>query len=187
MKRHSALFFSLYLAATGLAIGLQATPAQAITTWDWSFTTNLSDQSGSGTFTTADVVPTAGTTYDIIGISGTYNRGGTAYPISGPSSFFMADNKFQWDGTSSSPMLASPSGISFGAGTNNVNMYALVATGQFGAIYDTYSSFTTENGRISSSSLQPHQNPVPGPLPLFGAAAAYSWSRRLRRRIAEKV
>lgn len=29
--------------------------------------------------------------------------------------------------------------------------------------------------------------PVPGPLPLFGAAAAYSWSRRLRRRIAAKV
>jgi hypothetical protein len=26
--------------------------------------------------------------------------------------------------------------------------------------------------------------PVPGPLPLFGAAAAFGWSRRLRKRIA---
>jgi len=26
-------------------------------------------------------------------------------------------------------------------------------------------------------------NPVPGPLPLLGAAAAFSWSRRLRRRV----
>ena len=25
---------------------------------------------------------------------------------------------------------------------------------------------------------------VPGPLPLFGAAAAFGWSRRLRKRIA---
>ena len=28
--------------------------------------------------------------------------------------------------------------------------------------------------------------PVPGPLPLFGAAAAFGWSRQLRRRIANR-
>ena len=29
--------------------------------------------------------------------------------------------------------------------------------------------------------------PVPGPLPILGAGAAYSWSRRLRRRISAKI
>jgi hypothetical protein len=29
----------------------------------------------------------------------------------------------------------------------------------------------------------PSSAPVPGPIPLFGAAAAFSWSRQLRRRI----
>jgi hypothetical protein len=28
--------------------------------------------------------------------------------------------------------------------------------------------------------------PVPGPLPLFGAAAAFGWSRQLRRRISNR-
>jgi hypothetical protein len=125
MKRHSALFFSLSLAATGLAIGLQATPAQAITTWDWSFTTDISDQFGSGTFTTADVVPTANTTYAITGISGTYNRGGTTYAITNISSFNLADNLFQWDGTSLSSILATQGGISFDADGLGINIYKL--------------------------------------------------------------
>ncbi len=30
-------------------------------------------------------------------------------------------------------------------------------------------------------------DPVPGPLPLLGAGAAYGWSRRLRRRIAASL
>jgi MYXO-CTERM domain-containing protein len=32
--------------------------------------------------------------------------------------------------------------------------------------------------------VPPASNAVPGPLPLFGAAAAFGWSRRLRSRIA---
>ncbi len=31
--------------------------------------------------------------------------------------------------------------------------------------------------------LGPPATPVPGPLPLFGAAAAFGWSRKLRRRV----
>jgi hypothetical protein len=33
--------------------------------------------------------------------------------------------------------------------------------------------------------LRPAPSSVPGPLPLFGAAAAFGWSRQLRKRIAE--
>ena len=105
MKRNCALSFSLSLAATGLAIGLQATPAQAITTWDWSFTTDNSDQFGSGTFTTADVVPTANTTYAIIGVYGTYNRGSSVYAITNLSSFNQSDNFFSGHLEKSQPLL----------------------------------------------------------------------------------
>ena len=31
----------------------------------------------------------------------------------------------------------------------------------------------------------PDANPVPGPLPLMGAAAAFGWSRRLLRRVQQ--
>jgi hypothetical protein len=185
MKRNCALSFSLSLAATGLAIGLQATPAQAITTWDWSFTTDISDQFGSGTFTTADVVPTANTTYAIIGVYGTYNRGSSVYAITNLSSFNQPDNFFQWDGTSLSSILATEGGISFVAEGLGINIYKL--GDGFGPVGFQRTEFQGSDGAITSSSLQPNQNLVPGPLPLFGAAAAYSWSRRLRRRIAEKV
>jgi hypothetical protein len=77
-----------------------------VTTWNWSFAAT-SSQSGLGTFTTADVVPTTGTTYTITGVSGTYNRGGTPYTITGRSNF---ENKFQWNGTTSSPILTNKYG-----------------------------------------------------------------------------
>ncbi|MFN5465722.1 MAG: esterase-like activity of phytase family protein [Cyanobacteriota bacterium] len=38
--------------------------------------------------------------------------------------------------------------------------------------------------RIPAADLPAYQAPVPGPLPLLGAASALAWSRRLRRRIA---
>jgi hypothetical protein len=112
------------LAIAGLALGLQASPAKALTTWNWSFTTNIADQFGSGTFTTADVVPTAGVTYTITGISGTYNRDGTAYTIFSLSDFGSASNTFQWDGTNASPLLLDLAGVSFKFGElSTVNLY----------------------------------------------------------------
>ncbi len=39
----------------------------------------------------------------------------------------------------------------------------------------------TQNAVVTLSSLEPEVE-VPGPLPLFGAAAAFGWSRRLRHR-----
>ena len=52
--------------------GMQASPAQALV-WNWSFSTDVPSQFGSGTFTTGDVIPSPGVFYDIFDISGTYN------------------------------------------------------------------------------------------------------------------
>jgi hypothetical protein len=162
---------------------VQALASQAITTWNWSFTTAAvnPDQFGSGTFTTADVIPTAFTTYSILDIDGTYYRNGITYNITGLSNFGGASNEFQWDGTVLSAILSDNSGISYvlDDSTTEVNMYFNNAS--FNAINNVSTTFDGLN--IVSSSL----TPVPGPLPLFGAAAAYSWSRRMRRRIAEKA
>ena len=46
----------------------------------------------------------------------------------------------------------------------------------FGGAYNTGAIFAFDSGVRDS-------NPVPGPLPLMGAGAAFGWSRRLRRRI----
>ncbi len=184
--RHFFSSFPVVFAASVFSIGLQATPAQAITTWNWSFTTDISGQYASGTFTTTDVIPTAFTTYSILDIDGTYSRGGSTYNIEGLSDYMDAENEFQWDGTVLSPIISTTYGISFLTSGNNVNLYRLTSSG-FDPVKYTATEFGGSDGDIVSSSLTPSLTPVPGPLPVFGAAAAYSWSRRMRRRIAAKA
>ena len=177
-------------ASAGLAVMAAPSPALAIT-WNWSFQTDIQDQFGSGTFTTADPPPpVAGTIYTITSIAGTYSRGGTTYDITGLKS--QTDNTFKWDGTSLSPILAMTAGISFftdSAGSRYVNLYTIPSACPevYCAIKRALTDFGGSNGRPTSSSLVPVQGPapsgVPGPLPLFGAAAAFGWSRQLRRRI----
>jgi hypothetical protein len=176
-------------AVATLGAVLAPSNALAVTTWNWSFTTDIADQSGSGTFTTADVTPTAGTTYQITGISGTYNRGGTAYTITGLNG--DESNQFQWNGTSSSPILTYQDDvISFyvGTGTDFAGMLNS-ASGGYAPVDDSTSTFNGSDGAITSSSLAPVSPPAPstaapGPLPLLGAAAAFQASRRLRRRLS---
>lgn len=171
-------FFHLSLMVSGLlgAGVMQAFPAQAVTIWQWSFSTDLADQFGEGTFTTADVTPNPGVTYALIGITGTYHRDGTSHTITALSSAFQANNVFRWDGTSLSAILSDNRGISFTAGSTPVNISHFPSG--FDAINGLQSDFNGRDGNITSSQL----NPVPGPLPLLGAAAAYRWSRSLRRR-----
>ena len=89
-------------AAATLGVALAPSNALAVTTWNWAFTT-AEGPSGSGTFTTIDVVPTANTIYQITGVSGTYNDV-SDYTVTGLDSGFS--NQFLWDGTSSSPIIA---------------------------------------------------------------------------------
>jgi uncharacterized repeat protein (TIGR03803 family) len=53
-----------------------------------------------------------------------------------------------------------------------------------GLYYGTALGGVNNTGAIFAfDSGVPDSNPVPGPLPLMGAGAAFGWSRRLRRRI----
>ena len=136
---------------------------------------------GSGTFTTKDVVPTANTIYDIIQIYGGYAvvgpSGATNCYILSLANFNNADNMFSWDGTSFSEIIASDRGFSFRtSGGFDVNLFSAAGFGPVNA-----AEIGNQLASVTFSSLEPVL-PVPGPLPLFGAAAAFGWSRRLRRR-----
>ena len=166
-------------------------PAQAINIWNWSFTGSFAGgtQSASGTFQTADVTPTAGVTYDITGITGTYNRDSVAYEITGLSDYQGAANTFQWDGTSSSPILSNFDGIAFTTSSNNaVNMY--LDADDYGPIDKTITNFFPVEGTIVSSTLSPTAVPwetdvlsVVGTTILFGFGV---WSKRKSAKSIQK-
>lgn len=172
-------------AAVALGAALTPTSALAVTTWNWSYLTDISDQFASGTFTTADVTPAANTTYQITSISGTYNRDGTAYAITGLDT--GETNQFRWDGTSSSQIFAESSKL-IGFTVSGGTVY-LTNTNSLGFSFANR-TFTTLPGNdsfnITYSLLSPvgaPSAPVPAPLPLLGAAAAFKASRRIRRRL----
>jgi uncharacterized repeat protein (TIGR03803 family) len=70
-------------------------------------------------------------------------------------------------------------------GSNGARPYAALTAARGGLYYGT----TSGGGASSKGSIFAFDsgvrdsNPVPGPLPLMGAGAAFGWSRRLRRRI----
>jgi len=73
-------------------------------------------------------------------------------------------------------------------GTNGTNPTAALTAAGNGIYYGTTlgggANGNGGNGSIFAfDSGVPDSNPVPGPLPLMGAGAAFGWSRRLRRRI----
>ena len=160
-----------------------AVPAQALT-WNWSDTGNTT--SGQGTFTTAGTTAQAGITEAITAITGTYTRSGTGgvdgtFQITGLSNLNNADNLFSWDGTNSSAIYAD-AGIAFSTDYLKSVLIDYDDSG-FGPVSITTSSFLGNDGVIISSSLSPVLATAPGPVPLFGAAAAFGCSRQLRRRI----
>jgi hypothetical protein len=180
-------------AAATLGAFLAPSNAFAVTTWNWSFTTNIADHFGSGTFTTADVVPAANTDYVILAISGTHSIGGNTYQITGIDNWW-SPQKFRWNGTSSSPILRynsisdnNPISYKYNQGKALVEISSdTPGWNPISKILDTGTAHG-EFDPILSSSLAPASPPppsaVPGPLPLLGAAAALQASRRLRRRL----
>lgn len=181
------------MAHGAVGAALQATwfavPAQALT-WNWSFTCDYT--SGQGTFTTAGTTAQAGITEAITAITATYTRSGTGgddgtFQITGLLNINGADNLFQWDGTNSSSIMAD---MGIGFSTDYLqNAYIGNSGNPFGPVDYTLSTFSGSDGAIISSSLSPvlATAPVPSPIPLFGAAAAFGWSRQLRRRIKTSV
>ena len=163
-----------------LASCLQAGAASALT-WNWSFNGGPLP-SAQGTFTTAGSTAQANTFLTITGITGTYtDPGGISRTITGLGTLGGANNQFQWDRSNSSPIITDNNGIAFDLDTpERVNIYVSSGIGGINRIYTTNLA-----SNLSSSLLSPVQDPssAPGPIPLFGAAAAFGWSRQLRRRI----
>lgn len=181
----------LFLAAgTALFLGIPLVPleAQAVTLWNWAITG--SDGTGSGTFETADVVPSPLTSYQIIGMTGSVTRQGVVTPVAALNSNFASF--FQWNGGSQSPILVGPSGsgIFWFSSAPEESYFELYSSGP-GAFAAADSLFFTSGSTgdliysISQSTLSPQQDPVgtPAPLPLAGAAVAYRLSRRVRKRL----
>lgn len=171
--------FSLPLAISALSL-LSPGRADAVTTWSWTFTASGSgtNVSGAGTITTADVTPAPLTSYTITGISGTVTYTGAISQTATITSLVNPNDQFQWDG--STGFFATQAGIFFDTDylTDN-NLY------HNGLGFNALTNFDDLNGYIVlSSSIQPGSaTPVPGPLPVMGAAAAFGFSRRLRGRI----
>ena len=171
-----------------VAVGmLSAGSAQALT-WNWSFTGDFS--SGQGTFTTAGSTPVADAIETITAITGTYTRFGNndnkdgTYSITGMSTLYGASNTFKWDGTSASSIVTDGPGISFWVDSGNeVNVYREYGPNSYGSTDDIVTTFSGgRDGIVNSSSVSPVAN-VPGPLPILGVAAAFGFSRKLRKRI----
>ena len=176
-----------------LAACLQAGAASALT-WNWSFIGGPLP-SGQGTFTTAGSTAQANTLETITGVTGTYiDPNGISRTITGLGNLLGATNQFQWDGSNASPIITDFDGIAFVLDTlNQVGIYYYKGNGDTtgsGGITD-YLLALGVGGPLSSSLLSPvlapSSAPVPSPLPLFGAAAAFGWSRQLRRRIKTSV
>ena len=72
-------------------------------------------------------------------------------------------------------------------GSNGSNPVAALTAAGNGIYYGTtYSGGSNNTGSIFKfDSGVRDTNPVPGPLPLLGATAAFGWSRKLRRRIQQ--
>ncbi|MFN9619070.1 MAG: hypothetical protein ACK55X_05085 [Synechococcaceae cyanobacterium] len=136
-----------------------------------------------------------GTTYDVNTFSGPYNANN--------GWFNTLDNNGLmpwWGNESLAEQFATAVGVSLGTPTYGVYgpefAHSLSPT-LFGGTYvngevfqapSTVLNFgwlTYESGTYATATLAPPPPPaaVPGPLPLFGAAAAFGMSRRLRRKI----
>ena len=133
------------------------------------------------------MTPTAGVTYDITGITGTYNLDSVAYEIMGLSTDFGASNTFRWDGTPSSSLLSDFNGIDFIiSSATYVNMY--YSSSGYGSIAYISSGFSDTNESIVSSTLTPvpwetDALSVVGTTILFGFGV---WAKRKSAKSLEK-
>ncbi|MCX5947249.1 MAG: hypothetical protein NTY67_03365 [Cyanobacteria bacterium] len=165
--------------------------------------------SGGGTLNLADLSPTLSSCF-VNGYvepnTGIYQGGGVGKcsysniygPISGPTTlgtgrdYVLADSiSGDFSGINNLynglviPDTYTSGGSIFGTSTFLNKTFA--SLGLTPGIYDwVWGSSNPDSYRlcIGSGPCAPASSSVPGPLPLFGAGVAFSWSRRLRKRIA---
>jgi hypothetical protein len=160
---------------------LRINAAQAIIVWDWSV-------AGTGTDITTGSI--TGVTGSFTGdVPGTFSVTGLRFP-----------SNFQWSGESTNQLLLECESPNFldlaadGAQGRRIRIDALSTDGfipaqrlQIGdsGLNDTCSDVRCQYS-LTSASLTPQSapEPIPGPLPVLGAGAAFGFSRRLRRRIS---
>jgi hypothetical protein len=121
------------------------------------------------------------------------------YSITGPTSFSNGDATFS-NGSSSSGIPTAIQGFTgiIGLPSAYVSGTPIVSSATFNNQTLASLGFTISSGSLgvwaldgTSETIQVFLGPpspsgaaVPGPLPLLGAGAAFTWSRRLRKRIA---
>ena len=112
--------------------------------------------------------------YGISGTPLTLGSGGLAFADSstGFRVVIRSGNKFRIIESYSGGQIASSSIFA----NKTLSSLGITATGLIGT--------WTIDGTSETINVYVGQTPAPGPLPLFGAAAAFGWSRRLRKRIA---
>ncbi len=173
----------IVLAAVASLATLAVPSAAHALDWNFSFSFDNGD-TASGTMTTDGTSAVAGQIYTITAISGTYN----SQPITGlgsaPSAAGPTANKFKWTGGSS---FETNGGIYWQPPSPHI---AIRESSTFGVSYNPPDDWFwpgNGGGSLISSSISPVSSSpaaAPGPLPLLGAGAAFSMSRRLRRRIS---
>jgi hypothetical protein len=112
----------------------------------------------------------------------------TAYTITGPSGLNASVNIFPASSVSGIGTFLDGNLSRFSIDSSYINNSPIVSSATFNTTTLAALGFNT-TGTLGTWSLNGtgdtiNVEVVPGPLPIFGAAAAFGWSRRLRRRIA---
>lgn len=191
------------IALSAAAVALVGTNSARALTWDASASLLGSALSGVSTmtFTTDGVFPVVGQTYTITAMGGVLDLAGFTFPIAGPTGL-LAEEQFVYQGPGSPIFQANGGGALTGLFFLTGDPYLIALT----SAIDPSTGFTAPgdldtwflfdgslnviaDGVIANSSIAPTSSPAlltpipsPAPLPLLGAAAAFSSSRRLRRR-----
>jgi hypothetical protein len=84
-------------------------------------------------------------------------------------------------------LLSGTSGTQSGSKAPALEMFDGDTFGFFGGKSNTNGGATGATGTIKNFSFTAYYTDVPGPLPLAGAAGAFAWSRRLRRRLKDSA
>jgi hypothetical protein len=136
----------------------------------------------------AFVVTVGGAQFDVTTFSGRYNDNSSKFETaaSGGVMPWWGNSTMAYDfataiGTSLGIYAENPGGPLFAYDVQSLNNYYWFSRAD--------DSFNIVNGYIGNDQVRdyaeatPLAAPVPGPLPLFGAAAAFGFSRKLRKRI----